>query len=58
MDVANVFDAASPSIYLLYVSAGLAVQGDAAAALPDDGMASRFRGRLSAIRGERAVARK
>jgi serine/threonine protein kinase/tetratricopeptide (TPR) repeat protein len=58
IEVANVFDAAWPSIYLLYIPASLQLRMDAASALPDRRAASRFRSRLSALRGERAVAGK
>ena len=58
LDVANVFDTAWPSIYLLFVPASLELRARAAAALSDDGMATRFRERLAAIRGERVVAGK
>ena len=58
VDVANVFDTAWPSIYLLYVPASLELRARAAAALSDNGMATRFRERLAALRGERVVAGK
>lgn len=58
IDVANVFDAAWPSIHLLYAPASLQLRADAASALSDDGLASRFRSRLAAMRGERVVAGK
>ncbi len=58
LDVANVFDTAWPSIYLLYVPASLELRAGAATALSDDGMAPRFRKRLAALRGERVVAGK
>jgi hypothetical protein len=58
IDVANVFDAAWPSLYLLYAPASLQLRVDAATALSDDGLASRFRSRLAAMRGERVVAGK
>lgn len=58
MDVANVFDAAWPSIYLLYAPASLELRADAATALSDASLASRFKEKLAAMRGERAVAGK
>jgi hypothetical protein len=58
MDVANVFDAAWPSIYLLYAPASLELRADAATALSYASLASRFKERLAAMRGERAVAGK
>jgi len=56
--VANVFDAAWPSVYLLYVPASLEVRVAAASAVSEERMASHFRRRLAALRGERAVAGK
>ncbi len=58
IDVANVFDAAWPSIYLLYVPASLELRAGAAAALADKALESRFRERLAALRGGLVVARK
>jgi hypothetical protein len=58
IDVANVFDASWPAIYLLYTAPSLELRADAAAAAGDSDMSSRFRQRLSALRGERAVAGK
>ena len=58
IDIANVFDTAWPSVYLLYVPASLELRAEAAAAIPDGALASRFRSRLVALRGERAVAGK
>ena len=58
VDVANVFDTAWPSIYLLYVPASLELRASAAAALSDDGMAAQFKNRLAALRGEQVVAGK
>ncbi|MEO8576909.1 MAG: hypothetical protein ABI556_09425 [Gemmatimonadales bacterium] len=58
LDVANVFDAAWPSVYLLYVPASLELRARAAMALSDDGMAAGFRNRLAALRGEHVVAGK
>ncbi len=56
--VANVFDAAWPSVHLLYVPASLEVRAAAADAVPEERMASHFRRRLAALRGDRAVAGK
>ena len=58
LDVANVFDTAWPSIYLLYVPASLELRARAATALSDDGMAAQFKNRLAALRGEQVVAGK
>ena len=58
LDLANVFDAAWPSIYLLYAPAGLELRADAAMALSDAALASRFRDKLATMRGERVVAGK
>ncbi len=58
LDVANVFVTAWPSIYLSYVPASLDLRAGAATALSDDGMATRLRERLAALRGERVVAGK
>ncbi|MEO8194071.1 MAG: protein kinase [Gemmatimonadales bacterium] len=58
IEVANVFDVSWPSIYLLYVPASLELRMQAAAALSDERMTSRFRDRLAALRGERTVAGK
>lgn len=58
IDVANVFDAAWPSIYLLYAPASLELRAEAALVLFDAALASRFRNRLATMRGERVVAGK
>ena len=58
IDIANVFDAAWPSIYLLYVPASLQLRIDAAQKVGNSGLASRLRDRLAVMRGERAVAGK
>ena len=58
IDIANVFDAAWPSIYLLYVPASLQLRIDAAQKMGNSGLASRLRDRLAVMRGERAVAGK
>ena len=58
IDVANVFDAAWPAIYLLYVPQSLQLRAEAAASAGDNDMASRFRNRLAALDGERVVAGK
>lgn len=58
IDVANVFDAAWPSIHLLYVPASLELRAASAAALGDKALESGFRGRLAALRGEQAVAKR
>ena len=58
IDIANVFDAAWPSIYMLYVPASLQLRTDAAVRLESPVLASRFRNRLAAMRGETAVAGK
>ena len=56
LETANVLDAAWPSVHLLYTPASLEVRAAAAAALKDDRLASQFRSRLAALRGERVVA--
>ena len=58
IDVANVLDAAWPSIYLLYVPQSLELRADAAAAAGDKVLESRFRSRLTRLRGERVGAGK
>jgi serine/threonine-protein kinase len=54
--VANVFDAAWPSIHVLYLPASLELRAGAAAALGDRRLESQFRNRLVALRGDRADA--
>ncbi|MGK2963591.1 MAG: protein kinase domain-containing protein [Gemmatimonadaceae bacterium] len=58
ISVANVFDAAWPSVYLLYLPASLELRAEAAAALSEDKLAAQLRSRLSALRGERGTAGK
>lgn len=58
IDVANVFDASWPAIYLLYTPQSLELRADAAAAAGETEMESRFRQRLADLRGERVVAGK
>ncbi|HEY0242253.1 MAG TPA: hypothetical protein VGC52_06275, partial [Gemmatimonadaceae bacterium] len=58
IDIANVFDAAWPSIYMLYVPASLQLRIDAAQKLGGSGLVTRYRDRLAAMRGEKAVAGK
>jgi hypothetical protein len=58
LDVANVFDAAWPSVYLLYLPASLQLRIDAARAFPDAGLASQFSSRLAAIQGVQTIAGK
>jgi len=58
IDVANVFDASWPAIYLLYTPQSLELRADAAAAAGETEMASRFRQRLADLRGVRVVAGK
>ena len=58
LNVANVFDAAWPSVYLLYLPGSLEVRAQAAAAGPNANLAEQYRNRLAALRGERVVARK
>ena len=58
ISVANVFDAAWPSVYLLYLPASLELRAEAAAALSEDNLAAQLRNRLSALRGERRTAGK
>ena len=56
IDVASVFDSAWPLIYTLYLPESLHLRAEAAAALGDREMESRFRARLATIRRDRAVA--
>ncbi len=56
IDVAAVFDSPGPLIYMLYLPESLKLRAEAAAALGDKQMESRFRARLAAFRSERAVA--
>ena len=56
ISVANVFDAAWPSVYLLYLPASLELRAEAAVALSEDNLAARLRNRLAALRGDRATA--
>ncbi len=56
--IANVFDTAWPSVYLLYGPASLEVRAEAAAALLENNLAAKFSKRSAAFRGERAVAGK
>jgi hypothetical protein len=56
IDVAGVFDSAWPLIYTLYLPESLKLRAEAAAALGDKQMESRFRARLAALRSDRAVA--
>ena len=58
IEVADVFDAAWPSIYLLYLPASLQLRGQAAAALGDMGLASLYRNRLAQLGRSRVVALK
>jgi tetratricopeptide (TPR) repeat protein len=55
IEVANVFDAAWPSVYLLYLPASLELRAEAASAIPSTQLAARFRSRLAAFRGERGA---
>ncbi len=55
IDVASVFDAAWPLIHTLYLPESLRLRAEAAAALGDRDQESRFRARLAAVRGDRAV---
>jgi serine/threonine protein kinase/Flp pilus assembly protein TadD len=56
IQVANVFDAAWPSVHLLYLPGSLEVRAEAAAAISDNRLAAQFRNRLAALRGERVIA--
>ena len=58
LQVANVFDAAWPSVHLLYLPGSLEVRAEAAAAGPNSNLAAQYRSRLAALRGERVVAGK
>jgi hypothetical protein len=56
IEVASVFDAAWPSVYLLYLPASLELRAKAATALGDAELASHYRSRLAQLGGERALA--
>jgi len=56
IDVAGVFDSAWPLIYTFYLPESLQLRAEAAAALGDKEMESRFRARLAALRRDQAVA--
>jgi serine/threonine protein kinase len=51
IQVANAFESAWPSVYLLYLPASLRLRADAAAAMGDQVLAARFRVRLDALAG-------
>ncbi len=55
IDIADVFDSAWPLTYILYLPGSLKVRADAAAALGDVDLASRYRARLAALGSRRAV---
>ena len=56
IDVANVFDASWPVIYLLYLSPSLELRAAAAESAGDSDMAARFRSRLDALHSGSVVA--
>jgi len=56
IDVASVFDSAWPLIYTLYLPESLRLRAEAAAALGDADLASRYQDRLAALRSGREVA--
>ena len=58
IDVANVFDAAWPSAYLLYTRDAIAIRMGAARAMKNDRLAEQYRKRFVALRGEREGAGK
>jgi tetratricopeptide (TPR) repeat protein len=47
--VASVFDSPEPTLYLLFLAPSLALRAQAAQALGDDGLASRYRARLAVL---------
>jgi len=51
LGVADMFDSAGPSVYLLYLAESLEVRTEAATTLGDVGRATRYRNRLAALRG-------
>ena len=56
MEVANVFDAAWPSVYMLYLPASLEVRARAAEGIENRQLAAQFRNRLAGLRSGRVVA--
>jgi hypothetical protein len=56
IEVASVFDAAWPSVYLLYLPASLELRAEAATALDNPKLASYYRSRLAQLGGGRALA--
>lgn len=58
LDVANVFDAAWPSVYLLYVPASLELRAEIAGAMANRQLAGQFRDRFDALRRPAVVAAK
>lgn len=56
LDVANVFDAAWPSVYLLYVPASLELRAEIAGAMANRQLAGQFRDRFDALRRPAVVA--
>jgi hypothetical protein len=58
IDVANVFDASWPVIYLLYLSPSLELREAAARSAGESDMAARFKGRFDALHSGPVVAGK
>jgi tetratricopeptide (TPR) repeat protein len=55
IEVAEVFDSAWPSVYLLYLPASLELRAEAAEALGNSEVAMQYRNRLARLGGERTV---
>ena len=58
IDVANVFDAAWPSAYLLYTRDAITLRMGAARAMKDTRLEEQYRKRLASLRGDRVVTGK
>jgi tetratricopeptide (TPR) repeat protein len=56
VEVANVFESAWPSVYLLYLPASLRLRAEAARAMGNATLASQYQGRLAALAGKRVLA--
>jgi tetratricopeptide (TPR) repeat protein len=55
IDVSDMFDSASPSVYLLYLTESLKLRLKAANALGDVARAARYQKRLAVLRGDRSI---
>jgi tetratricopeptide (TPR) repeat protein len=56
IEVANVFEAAQPSVYLLYLPASLRLRAEAAKAMGNETLAGQYQNRLAALAGKRVFA--